>query len=434
MKKRSFHIVAFMASIILLLLGIAGCGNNGSASSSEAGKKVEVTFWHGMSGQLGQVLQKQVDEFNKENPNIHVTAIYQGSYSGKGALQEKLLAAIASGKVPDIVQLEIHSIPVFGASGALQPLDGYMEKSSDHKKDDFMPGLLRNTSYQGKTYGIPFNRSVPVFYYNPDMFQKAGITAAPKTWDDVAADAKLLTQQANGQTVRYGFEPVNQWWFFESLVWSGGGQLMNSDLSKAVFDTPEAEAGMKAWQQMKQAGTLNVHTGPSDWDQTIEDFTQGRTAMYVGSAGDMGQIEKSGMKYQACFVPAVKDYAVPTGGANVGILAKAPDAEKEAAWKFISWFTSTEQTIKWSEQTGYLPVLKSALGTQELKDYFSKNPNHEVPVKELTYAQEAPLSPAYLQICQYIQDAMDKIMVEGANVDTTLKAAVQKSNDAVKQQ
>jgi ABC-type glycerol-3-phosphate transport system substrate-binding protein len=433
MRNKVVNSFVMICLLAFLIMGISGCGSTKEAQGTgqNSKKPVEVTFWHGMSGQLGQVLQSQVDEFNKTHPDIHVTAIYEGSYSGQGPLQQKLLAAIASGKVPDIVQLEIHSIPTFAASGAFEDLDSYMENSKNHKKADFIPGLLRNTSYQGKTYGIPFNRSVPVFYYNPALFEKAGIKAAPKTWNDVAADAKILTKKENGQTVRYGFEPVNQWWFFESLVWSGGGQLMNGALTKATFDTPEAAAGMEKWQQMKQEGILNIHTGPNDWDQTIEDFNQGRTAMYVGSAGDMGQIK---INFKACFVPAVKEYAVPTGGANVGILAKAPALQKQAAWKFIKWFTSQEQTVKWSEQTGYLPVLKSALDSQEMKDYFSKNPNHEVPVKELQYAKEAPLSPAYLQVTQYIQSAMDKIMVDGADVAATLKAAVQKSNEAIKQQ
>lgn len=433
MKKQLMTCAAFGLTGVLAM-GLVGCGGSSSATSGANGNHpVEVTFWHGMSGQLGNVLQAQVDEFNKTHTDVHVTATYQGSYSGKGPLQQKLLAAIASGKVPDIVQLEIHSMPTMSANGALEPLDSYMESSSDHKKSDFIPGLLKSTAYQGKTYGIPFNRSVPVFYYNTKLFQDAGIKEAPKTWSDVATDAKLLTKKANGQTSVYGFEPVNQWWFFESLVWSGGGELMDQNLTKATFATPEAEAGMKAWQQMKKDGVVNVQTGPKDWDQTIQDFTQGRAAMYVGSAGDMGQLEASGMSFAAANVPMVKEYAVPTGGANAAILAKAPEAEKKAAWEFIEWFTSKEQTIKWSQQTGYMPVLNSAVDSAEMKDYFKQKPNHEVPVKELQYAKEAPLSPAYLQVSQYVQDAMDKIMVENADVDKTLQDAVQKSNQAISQ-
>ncbi|UOF91639.1 ABC transporter substrate-binding protein [Fodinisporobacter ferrooxydans] len=441
--KKHMKQVMIMGLAGALAVGLVGCGSASSSTtatadsttnaSSKTGKPIEVTFWHGMSGQLGDVLKNMVDEFNKTHPDIHVNAIYQGSYSGKGPLQQKLLAAIASGKVPDIVQLEIHSIPVFAASGALQSLDSYMAQSTDHKKSDFIQGLLKSTSYKGQTYGVPFNRSVPVFYYNDKMFKAAGITEAPKTWDDVAKDAKLLTKKENGKTTVYGFEPVNQWWFFESLVWSGGGQLMNQGLTQATFDTPAAEAGMKAWQQMKKDGVLTVQTGPKDWDQTIADFTHGRAAMYVGSAGDMGQIEQSGMDFKASYVPMVKQYAVPTGGANAAILAKAPEAEKQAAWKFIEWFTAKEQTIHWSQKTGYMPVMKSAVDSQQMKDYFKQKPNHQVPVEELQYAQEAPLSPAYLQVTQYIQDAMDKIMVENANVDATLKDAVKKSNAAISQ-
>ena len=405
----------------------------GPLTAMAASAPVQVSFWEGMSGQLGQVLQSMVNEFNQTHPGIHVTATYEGSYSGGGPMQEKLLAAVASGKVPDLVQLEIHSMPLFSANGALEPLDAMMAASANDKKSDFLPGLLNNTSYQGKTYGIPFNRSVPVLYYNPVMFAKKGIKTAPSTWAQLEKDAKLLTVKGNGQTKVYGFEPVNQWWFFESLVWSNDGHLMNKGLTQATFDTPAAAAGMQLWQSMKNAGTLAANSGPNEWTQTIEDFGHGRTAMYIGSAGDMGQIKQTGIPYKAAFVPMFKHYAVPTGGANAAIMAKAPEAQKQAAWQFIEWFTQPAQTSRWSQLTGYMPVKKAALTSPTMTAFYKSHPNHKVPVMELAYAKQAPLSPSYLQVYQYIQNAMDSIMFSNQNVHQALSGAVQSANQAIAQ-
>ncbi|PWI57884.1 hypothetical protein BM613_06500 [Sulfoacidibacillus thermotolerans] len=374
-----------------------------------------------------------VQTFNATHPGIHVNAIYEGSYSGNGPLQQKLMAAIASGKVPDLVQLEIHSTPLFASSGALQPLDSYMASSTHDQKSDFLTGLLNNTSFHDITYGIPFNRSVPVLYYNPQLFAAAHLTSAPTTWTQLAQDATKLTKKSKEVTSVYGFEPVNQWWFFESLVWSNGGHLMNQSLTQATFDTPQAEAGMKLWSDMEKQGTLAVESGPNEWTQTIEDFGHGRTAMYIGSAGDMGQIAQTGVPYRAAFIPKFTQYAVPTGGANAVILAKAPAAQKAAAWKFIEWFTAKPQTIFWSEHTGYLPVLKSAVQSPEMQAYYSQHPNHAVPVKELQYAKQAPLSPDYLQVYQYIQDAMEQILDNHIPVSTALHTAVVKANQALSQ-
>src|SRR5713226_10436480 len=80
-------------------------------------------------------------------------------------MQQKLLASIAAGSVPDVVQLEIHATCTFASKGALVPLDELMAKSRHDRKEDFLP-VLTNTACEGKTYGIPFNRSVPILYWN----------------------------------------------------------------------------------------------------------------------------------------------------------------------------------------------------------------------------------------------------------------------------
>lgn len=432
-QKHPLTLLAIATTLGSLFMTASSLPYANAATKHTATNPIQVTFWEGMSGQLGQVLQTMVHNFNRTHPNIHVNAIYEGSYSGGGPMQEKLLAAVAANKVPDLVQLEIHSTPLFAANGALQSLNAMMANSAHDKKGDFLAGLLNNTSYKGVTYGIPFNRSVPVLYYNPVLFAKAGIHTAPATWSQLAQDAKRLTVAKNGQTQVYGFEPVNQWWFFESLVWSNGGQLMNPSLTKATFDTPAAQAGMRLWQQMKNQGTLAANSGPNEWSQTITDFGHGRTAMYIGSAGDMGQIAQTGIPYKAAFVPKFKSYAVPTGGANAVIMAKAPAAAKQAAFDFVEWFTQPAQTSYWSEQTGYLPVLKAAVSSSGMQVYYKKHPNHRIPVEELQFAKQAPLSPSYLQVYQYIQNAMDSIMFSNQPVSQALQNAVQSADQAVQQ-
>lgn len=415
--------------LVLAMLAViaAGCspkpGTSGGGSTP--GQPVEVTFWHAMSGQLGKALQAQVDEFNNSQNEVKVTATYQGGYD---ANQQKLLAAIASGTQPDIAQIEIHALPQFAASKAVMPLDDLMTQSTDHKKEDFLPGVLRNTEYQGKVYGMPFNRSVPVFYYNADMFKQAGLSKPPETWQEVEDYSRKLAQP---DKKIYGYEPVNVWWFFESMVWSNGAELMSPDLKQATFNTPEAQAGMELWQRMKREGISNSYSGPDAWSQTIADFAQGRTAMYTGSAGDMGQIaEGAKFEWKAAYIPKFKEYAVPTGGANAAILAK-DQTKQQAAWKFISWFTSKDQTITWSQKTGYLPVMKSAVSDPRMVEYFQKNPNHKVPVDQLQYSRTAPEIPQYPQVLKEIQVAQDQIMNNNQPVGPALNEAAQKSNKVV---
>jgi sn-glycerol 3-phosphate transport system substrate-binding protein len=417
-------------AIIALLLIVVGCSSIkpdvGSEGGGDGGDRVQVTFWHGLSGQLKNVLDAQVKEFNKSQDEVRVSAVSNTDYDTN---QQKLLAAIASDSQPDIAQIEIHAIPQFAASGALVPLDELMEQSEESGKEDFIPGLLNNTQYEGQTYGIPFNRSVPMFYYNVDMFEEAGISGPPETWQDVENYAKKL---AKPEKKLYGYTPVNAWWFFQSMVWSGGGEMTSEDFEQATFNTPEAQAGMEMWQGLKKEGVVNVRSGPEAWPQTISDFSEGRTAMFSGSAGDMGQIEDADpdFEWRATFIPKFEEYAVPTGGANATILAK-DEAKQEAAWKFIAWFTSTDQTIEWSQKTGYLPVKKAAVDDPEMARYFEENPNHKVPVEQLEYARSAPESPDYPEVLETVQTAMDDILYNDKLVGPTLKEAEEKSSEVL---
>jgi len=413
--------------LALLILMMAGCSSikpEAETGGNASGDRLKITFWHGMTGQLKNVLEGQVRDYNESQDEVRVVATSNTDYDTN---QQKLLAAIASETQPDIAQIEIHAIPQFAASGAIVPLDSFMEQGEGDRKEDFIAGLLNNTEYEGETYGIPFNRSVPVFYYNADMFEEAGISGPPETWQDVETYAKKLTKS---DPKVYGYTPVNAWWFFQSMVWSGGGEMTSENFDQATFNTPEARAGMEIWQSLKQDGAVNVRSGTEAWPQTISDFAQGRTAMYNGSAGDMGQIEGENpdFEWKATFIPKFEEYAVPTGGANAAILAKDKERQK-AAWEFVSWFTSTDQTIEWSQKTGYLPVKQAAVEDPKMVRYYEENPNYKVPVDQLEYARTAPESPDYPEVLEAIQTGMDDILYNNKPVGPTLEEAEEKGSE-----
>lgn len=397
-----------------------------SVMSQAASAPVQVSFWYGLGGQQQKDIQTLISKFNNSHPSIHVNGYFAGGYGANGPEQQKVEAAIASGKVPTLVQLEIHAICEFGSSGALMNLAPWMKTSAHDKASDFIPGLMVNTGCQGKTYGVPFNRSVPILYYNRAMFKKAGIAGPPKTWAELQIDAKKLTK--NGVV---GFEPVNQWWFYEAMTWSDGGHILNKSLTKAAFDSPQGAKGMALWVQMVKDKVAKVNFGPNDFIETIQDFLNQKTAMYWGSAADMAFDDTAKFPWGAAYSPKFTKLSVPTGGADAVIMAKAPLAQREAAWTFVQWWTAVPQTTWWSEQTGYLPVLTAALKSPEMQSFFKKNPNHEVPVYELAYARQAPLSTHYYNVLQDIQNAQDNIMDFSQTPAAALKQAAQQANQAL---
>ena len=386
---------------------------------------VEIAFWYGVGGQLQKVIESQAEKFNRAHPGIRVSPFYAGAYGGGGPMQQKLLASIAAGSVPAVVQLEIHATCTFASKGALLPLDELMARSDHDRKDDFL-AVLTNTDCDGKTYGIPFNRSVPILYYNRDRFAKAGLAGPPKTWTELATMAATLTRDEPGGKV-YGFMPINQWWFFQSMTWSAGGDILAPDMKRAVFASEAGAAGLRVWADLIEHGSAQVRSGPTEFLQTIQDFVNEKTAMYWGSAADMGAVAAAKFDWRAALSPGFEGrrLVVPQGGANAVIMAKAPADQQKAAWEFVQWWTSPAEAAYWSRQTGYVPVVKRALDDPEFKTFLKANPNHAVAIDELAYSRAASPSPKYFQVLQLIQRAQQNIISNKAPALDTLKAAAQ---------
>src|SRR5690349_3992970 len=99
---------------------------------------LEISFWYGVGGQLQKVIESQAEKFNTAHPGIKVTPFYAGAYGAGGPMQQKLLAAMAAGTVPDVVQLEIHAHCTFASKGALLALDEWQAKRDHDRQDDVL--------------------------------------------------------------------------------------------------------------------------------------------------------------------------------------------------------------------------------------------------------------------------------------------------------
>ena len=127
-------------------------------------------------------------------------------------------------------------------------------------------------------------------------------------------------------------------------------------------------------------------------------------------------------------------YGTPTGGCNLVMMSKIPDKKKEAAWEFINFMTDTEQTVKSSIKTGYLPARKSAGESDTMKAYFAEMPMARVALDQLAYANRAAYSnPNYTEATEAIKSALDAIYINNSDIDTTLADMETKVNKILNQ-
>ena len=414
---------------------LAGCGAAPTSAAKTSAKPITVTFWHGLGGTLGQKLESLITEFNKTHPKIHVVGTYEGTYTGGGPEQQKLLASLAAHATPDIAQLEVHSMPVFASIGALMPLTSFIKHSSIDNPSSLLPGMTASTTYHGVTYGLPFNRSLPVIFYNKTMFSQAGLSGPPNTWSQLVSDATTLTH-GTGSSKVYGFSPNDQWWFWEYYTWSAGQHILSSNLQTATFNTPAAESMLQSTVNMQKQGTAIVQEGPDAWSLTTASFIAGKVAMDEDSVASLATVRSgvgNNFQWGLAMLPQDVTRAVPPGGANLVIMNGIPKATAQAAFTFMQWLTALPQTVKWSEETGYLPVQKAALTDPSYVAYLKANPQETVALNEVQYQHAPPQSPHYLGIYGYAQTAMTSIYANGVSVQSAMNTAAQQSDALLKE-
>lgn len=426
-----------LAGILLgsLALTAAACGNSAPAGTQPAAKSdqpAEIQFWYSLSGKNGEKIQSMVEEFNKSQNEVKVTATYQGNYYENHA---KVLAAIAAGNQPDVTMVEIASVASFANAGALEELKPYAEGKNGTDLNDYVPGLMGNSYWKDKLYAIPFARSTPLLYLNKDMLKKAGLNPeGPKTWEELRQFSKAMTKK-EGDKQTYGFSTPIDIWFYEALVFESGGKILSEDGKQLLVNNKEGIAPLSFWKSMLDEGVMKFPPGEkyNAWEVAENDFANGTVGMIFTSTGSLGSLlSKAKFDLGTAFLPANKDYGVPTGGANFVILAKSSKEKKEAAWKFVKWMTDTKQTTSWSQTTGYMPVRTSALNSEEMKKYYQEKPQFKVAVEQLKYAKPRPAAPGYKELQEVIMSEIQRAILGKATPEEALNTAADKGTKLLK--
>lgn len=418
--------------VILTVILLASWGF--SRHNAEGGIKrrsVELTFWHSMSIYQGDTLEQLVEEYNNNNEDIQVRLIFQGLYDD---MKIKLINAVKTGDLPDVSQVAIEYLDVFIDDNRIEPITDYI---SEYNKNDILSQFWNGVTRQREIYAFPFNHSVQVLYYNKDAFEKAGIDPdkPPKTWEDVIKYGKKLTKDFDGDGT------IDQWGIlvslegvfgFTPLIRQVGGEFLNDDRSKALFNSEEGVRVMELVQKM----AYEYKIMPSNWTlfEGTSAFLQGKIAMGpITCAGIKFAEDNLPWKLGIAPLPYIENKSVLLGGAGLVIFSKSSHRRK-AAMNFISWLTNKENSIRWHEKTGYLPIRKSAMESFELQSFHRLNPNYKVPVDQLSYSRPPDFTPFLPQIDQIVRYAIEDIMINRKDPQKTLNIAAEKVNNLLKEE
>lgn len=328
--------------------------------------QVKISFWHAMGGALGTTLTELVQKFRGENPTIEVDLIYQGGYS---ALQQKLTAAVAAGSPPTLAQQYENWTTQW--LDALVDLDLFLAEAI---LNDLLPQF--DQVFEGRIVTVPFNKSILVLYYRPDL-----VPTPPKTWAEFEALVTSIGKDEGKGVYGTAFRPPNPE-IFLTLLYQSGGSILSADWSEVTINN---EAGLEAAEfAARLARNALVQSG------YVSDAIQKGIAIGLfidTSAGytyNMNAAKTAGVPLAVAPLPCYRNCASMIQGTNLAIFAPNQSrAQIEAAAKLIEFLLREDNIVYWAQKTGYLPVTRTAINGNLWQGYIAQKPEQRVMTDQL---------------------------------------------------
>lgn len=396
-----------------------GGGNNGGGGDNGDGEVESLTFWSNHPGSSKEVEEELIAGFEEET-GIQVSLNTAGSSYEEVA--QRFNAALSGGELPDVLVASDVTWFNFALTGAITPMDE-LWTAVGVDSDAYVDSLREDYVHNGGHYALPYCRSTPLFYYNKELWEAAGLPdRSPETWQEFAEFAEELAA-AGGEVPMVtpdGAGYVD--WQFQGMIWTFGGAY-SRDWEMTFTEDASLEAG-QFLQDEVAAGHIELNNDP------INVFGSGQAASMLQSTGSLrGLNEVAEFEFGTGFLPGPPP-ACPTGGAGMAIPDGISDARKEAAMQFIEYMTNTENTISFSQQVGYMPVRKDAVEHPDTQAYLDENPNFRTALEQLEVTQSQDNARVLLPGGgDRIGGGLDRIATGGQDVEQVFTELAEESQE-----
>lgn len=363
-----------------------------TVASAGASLAVDLEFYFpvAVGGAAADTIEQLTAEYGAANPDVNITAIYAGSYSDAG---QKALTAARGGTPPQLSVLLSTQMFALIDEDVIVPFDAYL---TDEEKAEwiggFYPSFMENSQTGGKTYGIPFQRSTPVLYWNKEAFKAAGLDpeVAPATWDEMVEMGKALTRKDDaGNVTQWGVRIPSAgfpYWLFQGLSTPAGAILASADGNKVNFNDAKVVEALEFLVDLSKTHEI-MQPGSIEWGPTPKAFFEGETAMMWTTTGNLTNVRSNApFDFGVAMLPAKERRGAPTGGGNFYLFKDSTDEQKDAAVDFVQWITAPEQAATWSIATGYIAPRAETWDTDKMKAYTADFPQALVARDQLEFA------------------------------------------------
>lgn len=417
-----------------LTVGLSACGGGSVTGSSGGGEggATTILMWNMATGDSSTKLGEMVEEYNASQDDY----VLQSQYIPSDAFTARLVSAVQSDQAPDLVIGDANPSALGEVidTEAVLPMDDFLDTGDTPvDKADIPQGMLDASTFDGTLYSLPTDGGDYAIIYNKKMFEEAGITEPPQTWEEMAAVAKKLTTDDH-----YGvYLPIgnNEWPVFtwQSMLWGAGGEFLNEDNTQVAFNSPEGVKALKIWTDMVEEGVAYPSSmADSNQNQGFPGFNAGQYAMFIGGAYNLDAVKEGiGEENVGVFEFPVVDQPAMNTGTNVSYILDGSEAEEKGAWDFLSWFIQPEQQAEWDIATGYLPTNSKTQGTEAYQQFLEENPLVQPFVDSLEYARTRPSVSDYAEVSAALATQLERAMLQKTTPEEALAAAAEQGQKAL---
>ncbi|MEU6065773.1 MULTISPECIES: extracellular solute-binding protein [Streptomyces] len=413
--------IAASALVASLALTATACGGSDSGSDKSDGP-VTITWWDTSNAtNEAPTYQALIKDFEAANKNIKVKYVNVPFDQA----QNKFDTAAGSKGAPDVLRSEVGWTPAFAKKGYFLPLDG-TDALAD--KDKFKSNLITQAQYEGKTYGVPIVTDTLALVYNKALFKKAGITEAPKTWDELKSDAAKVKAKAGVD----GYWGSTQAYYAQSFLYGEGTDTVDASAKKITVNSDAAKKAYGTWLGLFSGKGLHKADTTADAYAHIQDaFVNGKVAAIIQGPWEItnfykGAAFKDKSNLGIATVPAGSSgkAGAPTGGHNLSVYAGSDKAHQAAALKFVNFMTSAKSQSTIALKNSTLPTRDDAYTDQVKAD-----PGIAGYGTVLAAAQPRPALPEYSSLWGPLDTELPKIAGGKESLDkglSNVELAIQK--------
>ena len=442
----------FLLAPLLILL--AACGGGASApSATQPAGPVSITFWHSLTAANQNTLQALVESFNSSQNEVTVNLVFQGTYDD--SLNKFLASSGRASELPAIIQIEEASTQLMIDSKEVTPVQDFIDREG-YDLSAFEPRVLDYYRVGDRLYSMPFNLSNPVLYYNKNDFREVGLDPEkpPQTLEDVKAySEKLLLKDGSGNITRSGIALDVMPWHFEEMLAKAGALYVNNGngregrATEALFNGPEGKAIFEWWADMVKTGlAFNVGRNPTYSDGLLA-IASGRASMTITTSAALRSIFDAleagveGVELGVAPMPGPQssEGGITVAGASLWIVKARPQAEQEAAWKFIRFLVEPDQQATWYAGSGYFPIRSDAFDLPAAKEAEAHYSYLRVAPQQLQQgarnrATQGPILGPFSKIrAEVIATAIESMILTDTPADEAIDKAASDATQLIKE-